>query len=84
MKLLKNVLMLTVAGTALAACAECPKMEDYNNVPYARERTAGEGVAVYDSRCRVERPVAREETVVETRREPVTRAEPVFSETQRK
>lgn len=90
MKVFTNTILIATAGIALAACTQCPKTSDYKNIPYAPERTAGEGTAVYDTSC----PVVEEraETVTTTATpapapqayEPIKAGEPVMSESQRK
>ena len=71
MKKFVKMLPLCVLALSVSACAACPETADYEQTPYAAERTAGEGTAVYGDDCRVRR--------VETR-ETVTRAEPVFQQ----
>ena len=61
-----NTIVLAGAVLSLAACA-CPRENSYYDTPYGYERTAGEGTAVYDGKCRVERaaPVRSAEPVIE-------------------
>lgn len=83
-----NTILLAGMGLTLAACAECPKTADYTKPPYVREGTAGQGVAVYNSRCAVVEE-RKEEVVTRPAPEPYTppsapRAETVFRESQKK
>lgn len=65
-------LSFAAVAVSLSACASCPRVSDYGDTPY-EERTAGQGVVVYDGNCNVEQ---RTETVRE--------AEPVFQKKARK
>lgn len=65
MKLL-NTLILAGATLSLAACA-CPQKNSYYDTPYGYERTAGEGTAVYDGKCKQAAPVKSAEPVFQTK-----------------
>ncbi len=83
---MKTFAKMAVAGLALTlgACTTCPDTGEYDRVPYAEERTAGSGFAVYDGKC--PKPEPEPTPVVEpyVPPEPVTEAEPMFREQQRK
>jgi hypothetical protein len=53
-------LPLACVSLALVGCAGCPGGQDYEQVPYSEERTAGEGMYIHQGPC--ERQVTRTET----------------------
>ena len=70
MKFVK-IAVLSAAVLSLGACACQPRHDAYYKTPYGYERTAGEGSAVYDGKCR--QPA-----------EPARKAEEVFDPVMRK
>ncbi len=81
-----KTIILTGATCTLAACSACPKTGDYNRVPYVESErgTAGEGVAIYDGKCREARKSMVKQERVTPGKAKVRKAEPVFRDGMRK